>query len=277
MIRALPAPLTIRWRPLFVVGWLAVNVALLFWPVTIVLLVMPHGWMIWVEAPARLLDGRLYDMQPGYLYYYAPAFAALFAPFIPLGYSFWLGLHLAVVPLLRDVRLIALMALSIPFWMDTIEGGLVIFVVVSGLLAIRGSRIGAIAYLALSLLMPRPLQLPLVVWLVWRRPDLRWPFALMTTVLVATTVASGYTITWISELLGLSGTHHSMVANLGPTRLLGPAWLLIGGPLAVWLTTRGRVGLAGLAITPYLAPEYLLLLLWEYIQLPGHRPLDAPD
>jgi hypothetical protein len=51
--------------------------------------------------------------------------------------------------------------------------------------------------------------------------------------------------------------------NVGPTRLLGPAWLLIGIPLGLWLTLKGRLGLAGMALSPYLFPHYYLALLWE--------------
>jgi len=48
----------------------------------------------------------------------------------------------------------------------------------------------------------------------------------------------------------------------GPPAWLGSAWLLIGVPLGAWLTWRGRVGWAGLAISPYwLMPYYLMLLL----------------
>jgi hypothetical protein len=51
--------------------------------------------------------------------------------------------------------------------------------------------------------------------------------------------------------------------DLGPTRFLGMAWLIIGVPLAAWLTWKGRVGWAGLAMSPYVPPVYLMLLLFE--------------
>ncbi len=45
------------------------------------------------------------------------------------------------------------------------------FVVVAAAFALRGSRFGALAFLALTALMPRPVQIPLALWLLWTRPD----------------------------------------------------------------------------------------------------------
>ena len=52
--------------------------------------------------------------------------------------------------------------------------------------------------------------------------------------------------------------------NLGPSAFLGTAWLIIGIPLAAWLTYRGRVGWAGLAASVYVLPAYLL---WPLLEL----------
>ena len=51
--------------------------------------------------------------------------------------------------------------------------------------------------------------------------------------------------------------------NVGPTALIGLWWLLLGVPLGAWLFWRGRVGLAGLAISPYLLPYYLMMALLD--------------
>jgi hypothetical protein len=43
-----------------------------------------------------------------------------------------------------------------------------------------------------------------------------------------------------------------------------PLWLsLLLLPVAGWLTYRGRLGLASLAVTPYILPSYLLMLALE--------------
>ena len=39
--------------------------------------------------------------------------------------------------------------------------------------------------------------------------------------------------------------------------------MVIGLPLAAWLTWKGRLGLASLAASPYWLPYYLLMLLLE--------------
>ena len=252
-----------------IAAWALVNVALVLWPVTIALLFMPHDWQIWEQVPERLATGELYTEEPGtYLFYFAPAMAWLLSAVVPLGYSLWWALHLGVLPLLRDWRLIALALLSVPVWLDMMMAGLIVFVFVAGVLALRGSYAGGLVYLTLSLLMPRPLQLPLVVWLLWQRPSLRWPFVAMVSVLAATTIGSGYAADWVIALLDLGRKHTEWPSNLSPSRFLGLAWYPLGFALAAWLTLRGRVGFAALAISPYLPPSYLLLLLWEVSRAP---------
>lgn len=53
------------------------------------------------------------------------------------------------------------------------------------------------------------------------------------------------------------------LGNVGPTAAFGAAWYIVGIPLAIWLAIRRRFGLAGLPVTTYVAPQYLLALLWE--------------
>ena len=261
-------------------GWFALSVGLLFLPVTIALLAMPHDWMIWAQIPARLAQGRLYEATaetattPAYFFVFAPLAGWVMAAVVPLGYALWWALHLGALPLLRDWKLIALTVLSVPFWIDTMIGSTVVWVFVAGVVAMRGSRWGAITYLALFLLMPRPVHLPLAGWLLWQRPDVRWPFALLLAVVGLTTLASGYTEDWIANLLWTGGDYLSVEHNFSPTRLIGVVWLLIGVPLAAWLTWKGRVGIAGLAMTPYLLPPYLLMLLWD---LMTPRPPDLAE
>ena len=263
-------PLAVPWRPVFVVGWLGLNVGLLFLPVIIALLFMPHDWLLYQWVPDRVASGTLYDPNGsgGLIFQMAPLAGWIMALIVPLGYSLWWALHLAVLPLLRDWKLIALTVFSVPFWIDTMIASTVVWMFVPGVIALRGSKWGAIAYFALFLLMPRPVHLPLAAWLLWKRPDVRVPFALLAGVVAVTTLASGYTLGWLNNLLWLGVSQYTADHNFSPTRLIGPLWFVIGVPLAAWLTWKGRVGLAGLALTPYLLPPYLLMLLWE---LPDSR------
>jgi hypothetical protein len=53
------------------------------------------------------------------------------------------------------------------------------------------------------------------------------------------------------------------IDNLGPSALIGWAWVPIGLALGAWLTWKGRLGLASLAVSPYVLPYYLVMILLE--------------
>ena len=134
------------------------------------------------------------------------------------------------------------------------------FVVVAGALALRGNRPAALAYIGLCLLMPRPVQLPLLLWLLWHDRSLIKPMVVMFAVHGALVLGSGFAAQWISAGIGYGG---STAISLGPTRYFGLAWLAVGIPLGALLTWRGHVGWAGLAIAPYVLAQYLLMPLIE--------------
>ena len=227
---------------------------------------VPYGdWNVWQQVPVRLAENRLYDhSDPSYTWVWSPLAAWLIAAVVlPMGSLAWGGLHIAALALLRDWRLIAFIGLSYPFWMDTLMANTFGFSALTGYAAWRGSRWAAIAYLVLLALMPRPVQLPLAALLLWRDRSLWVPFIAIVAVGLVTTLGSGYTIDWLRALVGIGVEYPSQEFNLSPTRILGPAWLVVGIPLAAWLTARNRPGWAGLAITPYLVPQYLLILVLE--------------
>ena len=85
-------------------------------------------------------------------------------------------------------------------------------------------------------------------------------FFVAHTILVALT---GYGLEWISSLFGVGGELNSPF-NYGPSALIGYFWVPIGVALAIWLTIRGRLGLASLAISPYWLPYYFLMLVLEF-------------
>jgi hypothetical protein len=183
---------------------------------------------------------------------------------VPLGLTAWRLAQLAAVMTLRDWKVIVLVLVSAPFWMDVTSGQAITFVAVVAWHAVSGSRIATWLFLALALLMPRPLMLPVLVWLVWKHSELRRGFVVLVIVHTEAVVASGLGPDWIGRLLQ-SGTELQHVNNLAPSRFIGLAWVPIGLALAAWLTLRGRLGLASLAASPYLFPYYLLMGILEFV------------
>jgi hypothetical protein len=137
-----------------------------------------------------------------------------------------------------------------------------IFVAVTAVLAIRGNAPATALFLALTVLVPRPLMLPLAVWLLCHRPAWRVPFVAFFVVHAAVVVVSGYGFAWIAALFTV-GPELTSDFNFGPSAFIGVLWIPIGVVLAAWLTARGRLGLASLSISPYWLPYYFLMLLLE--------------
>lgn len=267
MDRALSRPLNLPWR--WIVG--AMLVACMNGLIVITglyrLMAEPLDWWIFEQLPERMASGTLYLPADDYYWVYAPAAAWVLATVVvPLGFGAWFALHGAALVLLRDWRLIALTLAALPFWIDALIGNALTFVFVAAVLAVRGSNAGSVASIALFFLMPRPLQLPLVVWLLWTRPDSRLPFMLIGVLTLVSVLVGGYAGPWLDALMPLTGSHMAADLNLGPSRWIGPLWLIPGLALAAWLTWKGRVALAGLALTPYLTPAYMLLLLVALVE-----------
>jgi hypothetical protein len=182
----------------------------------------------------------------------------------PLGITAWRAAQLVTVLTLRDWRAIAFVLVSAPFWMDVTSGQAMTFVTVAAWHALRGSRIGTWIFLAFCVLMPRPLMLPVLAWLLWKRADLRLGFAVLVVAHGIAVLATGFGPDWVARLLA-SSSELRHVNNLAPSRFIGVAWVPIGLVIAGWLTWRGRLGLASLAASPYVFPYYLLMLILELI------------
>ena len=229
---------------------------------------VPHpDWELWTA----LRDGPIYDTDTVAPFVWSPVAAWIMSLVPVIGYWPWVALQVGSVLLVRDWRFIAIMVVSLGFWDQLAGGNTMIFVVVSGVLALRGSRPAAIVSLALLFLMPRPLQIPLAAWLLWKMPEIRWPVAGVFVIHAAIVLGSGLTADWIENVLA----HAAPLGNYGPSAHIGTAaWLAIGVPLAVWLTWRGRVGWAGLAMSPYWLAGYLLMPL---IELPRPNPRPTSD
>jgi len=256
------APSSGRTSLLISVGWLLFNGLLLLHPGVRYLASFNHDWYAWLKVRPLIEAGDLY--LPEHWFVWSPiAMWALAYVFVPLGYTWWMALHVASVAVVRDVMLAALAILSVPFWVDTLSGNTMVFVFAAGAAAILGSRAGAYASLVLFVLMPRPVAAPLVARLLWQQPRLRVPFVALAVLTVLIALASGDLGGWIGNMTAIGRDNSDHFANVGPTKLVGMVWLLIGVPLATFLTLRGWVGVAGIAISPYVLPGYLLVLLWD--------------
>lgn len=242
----------------------AVNLYLAWRSIVLILDGAPAvDWSQYVEASRRLNGGDLYAVTDIYAYHYSPVLAAVFGPLSAIGTVGWRLLHVAAALALPTwpMRLLALV--SWPFWYDVETGNLVVFVVLAAAWALRGSRLAAGGYLLLLLLIPRPLMLPVALWLLWKEPAMRAPFAVGLVAHTVAVLATGWGPGWV-EALAAAGGDVAIPSSIGPSRFIGALpWLAIGLPLAVWLTARGRLGLASLAASPYWLPYYLLVMLLE--------------
>jgi hypothetical protein len=234
--------------------WTALGIAnLWFLSWTVAEMVLTYSAADWgvIERAARLAGtAELYAPRGTSTFMWSPLAAHLMQLVVPVGLAAWRLLHFAWTLALPTWRLRLLVLVSWPFWLDVSTGNFLTLIFLTAVWAHRGSRIGTVAYFALALLIPRPLLVPLGLWILWQRPTWRVPLAVV--------VASGFGPTWVLSVLSVSPDLQSFLFNVSPSRWLGNAWLLVGIPLAGWLTWKGLVGWAGLALSPYVWPYYLL-------------------
>ena len=275
MIGGVAAPLDSRLR-IAMPWWQLCLYALANVPIIVVALGgTAIDWTALAKAPAAFFDSRLYAPSD-VPYLWSPVVALMLVPIVPLGYVGWCAFHVAAIGLIRNPTMVLLVALSGAFWFDLIFGSTMTFVFVAGLLGLRGNKGAGLAYVALCALMPRPVQLPLLVWLLLRNPSWRLPALGVIVIHAAAVMATGYGTEWIQTLISVGPQQASPDINWGPTGVIGPWWLLAGIPLGAWLLSKGYTGIAGLAMSPYLLPHYALVVLWDAALwvLPG-RPADA--
>jgi hypothetical protein len=227
----------------------------------------PFDWWTFEQAAGRVWDGALYQWgaaspygseQP-YAYRYGPLYAALMAPFTVLGLGLWRVLHVVVLAFL-PWRVALIVLIFPPFWFDVQHGNVLTFAFVAGWLALNGNRWGTLAYFALLVMVPRPLMLPVAAWIVWQRPAWRLP-------------ALGFAMVGLAQL-AYPGFIGALVRSAGASDVHGVLWslpLFVGLPLGAWLTRKGRLGLASLAVSPYVLPYYGVMLLLELLDV------EAPD
>jgi hypothetical protein len=213
---------------------------------------------LYQEASERVWSGGLYLTDGTYTFRYSPVAAYLFYPLPAVDPALWRVLHVAAALALPTWPMRILLLASWPFAFDLQLGNLMTFILVVAVYAMRGNRVAVLIFLAVTLLAPRPLVLPIAGWLLWRQPGIRLPFVAMFVVHAVLVLFSGWADEWIVRLLTSTDEIESAF-NVGPTAVVGAWWLLIGVPLGIWLFWRGWVGLAGVAVTPYVLPYYLML------------------
>lgn len=185
-----------------------------------------------------------------------------------VGHFGWFVLHvLALLPLRRWAPVVAV---SFPFWFDITTGNVMTFVGVAAFFAVQGNRAAQVGFVILALLMPRPLMVPLVLWLLWKEPWIRPWVAGLVVINAVLVLASGFAFDWLQRLASVPVTMGAE-ANLSPSRWLGWLWWPVGGTLALVALRLGRIGLASVLVQPYLYPQYLMMGLAELGQLVGDR------
>jgi len=221
-------------------------------------------WENFIQAAARLDQGTLYEFDYPYAFRWSPVAAWILGFVTLMPVWLWQLLHLAVLPLLRSWWLVVACLVGYPLWFDIQTGNIMIFVAVTAVSAARGNGPATALFLALTILVPRPLMLPLAVWLLWHRPAWRLPFVAFFAAHAALVVVSGYAANWLVALTTVEAELTSDF-NFGPSVLIGAVWIPIGAVLAVLLAWRSRLGLASLAASPYWLPYYFLMLLLEFV------------
>lgn len=256
-------------------GVIVLNALLVANQISIILAGYPGADLVDYQLAAkRVWEGGLYATDGVYHFRYSPVAAYLFAPLGLVTPTVWRALHVLAAFALPTWPMRLLLLASWPFVFDLQLGNVITFVLLAAAWAMRGNRIGALVFLACCLLFPRPLMLPIAAWLLWRQAWLRWPFVAMFVIHAALVVVSGWGGAWIGQLFA-STEEIGSAFNIGPTAVVGLWWLLLGIPLGAWLLWRGRVGLAGLAISPYLLPYYLMTALLDLPEASGRRSVSG--
>ena len=119
----------------------------------------------------------------------------------------------------------------------------------------------------LALLIPRPLMVPLVAWVLWQRPEWRIPFGALFVAHAVGVLLSGWGPEWVARLLSAGPEELGSELNYAPSRLIGNLWLLVALPGALLLTLRGWIGAASVLAAPYWLPYYWLMLALDWDRL----------
>lgn len=254
---------TLNWRLPLIIGFGVVlasaNVLLAADSIVATTRQEPWDWRILVEASRAAWRGES-PYVPLYVWSPLAAYGAVALDW--LGADLWRLLHIPAALAFPTWPTRLLTLASYPFWFDVNTGNILVFVALLAVYAVRGNRWAGWGFLTLGLLVPRPLMLPVMIWLLWREPSYRIGFTALTTASLAAVLATGYAADWIDVMLA-PGRDMFLAYNIAPSRWMGYAWLALSLPIGAWLMVKGRLGWASLAVSPYVLPYYLLMLLLE--------------
>ena len=240
-------------RPLYVALWTVNGIFLAITLAAFLYADVGVDWDIYTEAGSRFFTGALYEWD-GLPYRYSPLLAPLFAALAPIGYLGWSLLHFAA--LLTIPRKLALIALvSAPFWNDVYNGNTVTFVFVAAVWALRGKPW---AFFVLAVLIPRPVMLPVLAWLLWRHREYVVPFVLIAVVSLLGAWMTGWVDEWVVGEIGNFG--RDIYADIGPSMLIGAWWFPVGLGLAAYCTWRGWLGPASFLASGFWSLHYGIML-----------------
>ncbi len=253
----------LRWSLLAAIGlFAAVNVVMASLQIAGMLIGSDAlDWQNYVLAGDRFWAGTLYQAaESWYGWRYSPLAVFPFVALAPVGETLWRVLLLALAfALPRRAGFLALA--SYPLWFAIHAGSVIVPVVVAAYWALRGRWWAIGAFLVLALLIPRPLMVPIVIWILWKEPKWRIPFGILFVVHLGLVAATGYLDDWVRVLIAAGAEQIESVFNVAPSVVIGPAWVVLAIPLAIWAFRARRPALSGLLIQPYWLPYYLLILL----------------
>jgi hypothetical protein len=196
-------------------------------------------------------------------FHWAPPAAWLLVWLVqPLGLTLWQLLHIPVLALIRDWRIVLVGLCTWAFWQDFANGNILTFVVVAAWWALRGNSAGTIAFIAIAVLVPRPLMIPVLLTLLWRHRWARIWFAAALLAVVAFSASVGLLDDWLLRLFAAKDELF-VIWNIAPSRIMGALWIPITLVLSVALWRARWFGLASIAASPYLFPYYLLFALLD--------------
>jgi hypothetical protein len=205
-------------------------------------------------ASPYLTDGFHWSIPAAWLWAYAV---------VPLGFGIWSALHVVVLATLpRAVALAALV--TFPFWADVAAGNMVTFAFVLAWHALAGRRWAVLGFVVLAALIPRPLMLPVLIWVLYRSKEAWIGFIGATLAVVLAGLATQTLWTYLSLILGTSSSFwYTSPWNIGPSSLIGPIWVPFGLAIAAVATWKGWLGVASLAASPYLIHYYAVFALLD--------------
>jgi hypothetical protein len=126
-----------------------------------------------------------------------------------------------------------------------------------------------------ALIVPRPLYIPILLWLWFKEPRFRRLMLGTAMVIALLTIATGFAWSWL-QVLAQSGDEIANTLNMAPSRFIGYAWVPFGIAGMVWALRRGRIGLASLLASPYWLPYYFVMVLLDLREPAPHLASASP-